>query len=42
MSKEERMQELKESVQALLESDEDFIVEIPLGEENDDAEEEPV
>ena len=30
MSKEERMQELKESVQALLESYDDFIVEIPL------------
>ena len=42
MSKEERMQELKESVQALIDNEEDFIVEIPLGEENDDAEEEPV
>ena len=42
MSKEERMQELRESVQALLESDDDFIVEIPLGKEDADAEEESV
>ena len=42
MSKEERMQELKESVQALLESDDDFIVEIPLRKEDADAEEESV
>ena len=42
MSKEERMQELKESVQELLEGEEDFIVEIPLGEEDADAEEESV
>ena len=42
MSKEERMQELKESVQVLLDSEEDFIVEIPLGKEDDDAEEESV
>ena len=42
MSKEERMQELKESVQELIDSEEDFIVEIPLREEDADAEEEPV
>ena len=42
MSKEERMQELKESVQELIDSEEDFIVEIPLGEENTDAEEKSV
>lgn len=42
MRNEERMQELKESVQELLDREEDFIVEIPLGEENADAEEEPV
>ena len=42
MSKEERMQELKETVQELLDSEEDFIVEIPLGKENADAEKESV
>ena len=42
MSKEERMQELKETVQELLDSEEDFIVEIPLGKENADAEEKSV
>ena len=42
MSKEERMQELKETVQELLDSEEDFIVEIPLGKEDADAEEESV
>ena len=42
MSKEERMQELKESVQALIDNEEDFIVEIPLGKEAADAEEESV
>lgn len=42
MSKEERMQELKESVQELLDSEEEFIVEIPLGEEDTDAEKESV
>ena len=42
MSKEERMQELKESIQELLGNEEDFIVEIPLGKEDADAEEESV
>ena len=42
MSKDERMRELKESVQELLDSEQDFIVEIPLGKEDVDAEEEPV
>jgi len=42
MSKEERMQELKESIQELLDNEEDFIVEIPLGKEDADAEEESV
>ena len=42
MSKDERMQELRESVQALLERDEDFIVEIPLGKEDADAKEKSV
>ena len=42
MSKEERMQELKESVQALIDNEEDFIVEIHLGKKDVDVEEEPV
>lgn len=42
MRNEERMQELKESVQELLDREEDFIVEIPLGKEDADAEEESV
>ena len=42
MSKEKRMRELKETVRELLDNDEDFIVEIPLGEEDADAEEGPV
>ena len=37
MSKEERMQELKESIQELLDNEEYFIVEIPLGKEDADA-----
>lgn len=42
MSKDERMRELKESIQELLDSEQDFIVKIPLGKEDVDAEEEPV
>lgn len=42
MSKDERMRELKESVQELLDSEQDFIVEIHLGKKDVDVEEEPV
>ena len=42
MSKDERMRELKESVQELLDNEQDFIVEIPLGKKDGDVEEEPV
>lgn len=42
MSAEERLQELKEAIQELLDSETDFIVEIPLGKEDADAEEESI
>lgn len=42
MSKDERMRELKEAVQELLDSEQDFIVEIPLGKKDVDVEEDPV
>ncbi len=42
MSAEERLQELKEAVQELLDSEEDFIIDVPLGKEDADAEEEPI
>ena len=37
MNEEKRLQELKETLQEL--ADEEFIIEIPLGEEDTDAEE---
>ena len=40
MSNEERLKELKDTLQKM--ADEDFIIEIPLKKEDVDAEEEPV